>query len=450
MRRSGNRNRDLKYRLYDIDVVINKTIVFGVLAAFITAVYVAIVVGLGQTLGSSDEPNLALSIAATAIVAIGFQPVRERIQRLANRLVYGQRSTPYEALKALTQRVASSVETERVASHIAQTLADVTGAEVTRVWLALDHRLVPAASYPENGERPEALTLDGTAALPPIDDADHVVPVHHHGELLGALTLTKKRGEQVTPSDERVARDLASQTGVVLRNTRLTAELQARLDQISAQADEIRTSRQRIVATQDAERRRLERDIHDGAQQHLVALAVKLRLAKTMTEKKPDKATAMLDQLEAQMDDALSTLDELARGIYPPLLEQRGIAEALSARRDGAPMEITVEDRTASRFDPAIELATYFCCLEALQNVAKYAEARNVQISLRQQDGELRFAVTDDGRGFDPETTPKGSRLQNMADRLAALGGSLEIASKPGSGTTVTGRVPIRELEPVR
>jgi signal transduction histidine kinase len=435
----------LKYRLYDIDVVINKTIVFGLLAAFITGIYVAIVVGIGTLLGSQDEPNLALSIAATAIVAIAFSPVKERTQRLANRLVYGRRATPYEALARFTEEVVSSFETEQVAPAMAQTIVDATGAERAEVWLALDHTLVRAALRPPDGDDvPEAVALGDDMAVSSIPGADVTSPVVHNEELLGALTLTKKRGEQATALDEKLLADLSSQAGIVLRNSRLTAELRARLDQITRTAEEIRESRKRIVSAQDKARRALERDIHDGAQQHLVALAVKLNLAKTMARRKPERAGAMLAQLKDDAGDALETLDELARGIYPPVLAEHGIADAIETRAQKAPFAVAITDNTASRFDSHVEAAAYFCILEALQNVAKYANAMQANVILEDQDSALVFSVTDDGAGFDPDTTDYGTGVQGMADRLAAVGGSIDLTSAPGAGTTVTGRIPVR------
>jgi signal transduction histidine kinase len=435
----------LKYRLYDIDVVINKTIVFGFLAAFITGIYVAIVVGIGILLESSDEPNLALSIAATAIVAIAFSPVKERTQRIANRLVYGQRATPYEALHRFTEEVATSYETDKVAPATAKTIVDATGAERAEVWLALDHTLVRAASEPDAGEVPEAIALGEDMKVDSIDGADVTSPVIHNDELLGALTLTKKRGEAATPVDKKLLDDLASQAGIVLRNSRLTAELRARLDQITRTATEIRESRKRIVATQDKARRALERDIHDGAQQHLVALAVKLNLAKTMAKRKPERAGTILAQLKDDAQDALGTLDELAKGIYPPVLAEHGIARAIEGRAATAPFVVVIEDRSTSRFESHVEAATYFCILEALQNVAKYANATNATVTLTESEGALAFSVTDDGDGFDPATTDYGTGIQGMGDRLAAVSGTIDLTSAPGEGTTVTGRIPVRE-----
>ncbi|MDP8956536.1 MAG: histidine kinase, partial [Actinomycetota bacterium] len=257
----------LKYRLYDIDVVINKTVVYGALAGFITVVYVGIVVGIGTAIGQGDRPNLGLSILATAVVAVAFQPVRERVQRFANRLVYGKRATPYEVLSDFGERMASTVATEDLLPRMAEILAQGTGAARTEVWLKVGPELRRAAAFPKDEhDAPKVLPLS-PAELPVIQNTDRSVPVQHQGELLGALSVTKARGEPLTPGDAKLLDDLASQAGLVLRNVKLIEELRA--------------SRQRLVAAQDDERRRIERNIHDGAQQQLVALNVKLGLAKT-------------------------------------------------------------------------------------------------------------------------------------------------------------------------
>ena len=282
----------MKYRLYDIDVVINKTVVFGALAAFITAVYVVLVVGVGFLIGAGDRPNTALSIAATAVVAVAFQPVRERVQRFANRLVYGQRTTPYEALASFSERIAGTYATEDVLPRTARVIADGLAAERAVVWLRAGDRIHPGAAWPENGAGTPAdgasIPLVG-AAFPRSGVWTESVPVTYREQLLGAISVTKPRGDPLTPAEAGLLSDLAGQAGMVLSNVGLTADLQARLDEIARRAKELRDSRQRIVLAHDAERRRLERNIHDGAQQHLVALAVKLRLARTLLERDPAK-----------------------------------------------------------------------------------------------------------------------------------------------------------------
>ncbi len=438
----------LKYRLYDIDLVVNKAVVFGVLAGFITVVYVAIVVGVGALVGTAGQPNLALSILATAIVAVAFQPVRERVQGFANRLVYGKRATPYEVLAQFSERVAGAYSSNEILPRMAQVLAEGTGAARSDVWIRMGPDLVPTTSWPQgDGAQRRAIPVAGQL-LPAVPGVDRAVAVKHQGELLGALTINKRAGEALTPVEEKLLADLAAQAGLVLRNVRLTAELQARLEEISKQAKELRASRQRIVAAQDAERRRLERNIHDGAQQNLVALSVKLRLARNFATRNPQRAKEILRELEAETGQALDTLRDLARGIYPPLLRERGLAAALQAH--AASMEIPVEINAEGigRYASDIEAAVYFCCLEALQNAAKHASASRVQLQLHEQDGQLAFSVVDDGCGFDPDKASQGTGLRNMTDRIEAVGGRLEVRAG-SSGTSVVGRVPTRLREPV-
>jgi signal transduction histidine kinase len=425
----------LKYRLYDIDVVINKTVVFGALAAFITAVYVGIVVGIGAAIGQGSKPNLGLSILATGVVAVAFQPVRERVQRFANHLVYGVRATPYEVLSEFSSRMAGTYTAEDLPPRMAQILAEGTGSREATVWLKVGGELRAEASWPAQREAPDPLALaDGE--LPEFAGTSLSLPVHHRGELLGALTLSKHAGERLTPAEHKLASDLASQAGLVLRNVRLTEELLARLEELQA-------SRQRIVAAQDAERRKLERNIHDGAQQQLVALSVKIRLARQLGIKDPGKASELLEQTEAEVSQALEDIRDLARGIYPPLLADQGLVAALSAQARRSPVPVQVEADGIGRYPRDAEAAVYFCCLEALQNVAKYAGAASATVRLRSTDEGLAFEVSDDGAGFDMTKTSYGTGLQGIADRLAALGGVLAVRSSPGSGTAVAGTVPL-------
>jgi signal transduction histidine kinase len=430
----------LKYRLYDIDVVINKTLVYGSLAAFITAVYVAIVVGIGSLVGQGGHQNLALSIAATAVVAVGFQPVRERVQKLANRLVYGKRATPYEVLSEFSARMGGAEASEDLLPRMARILAEGTGASDALVWLKVGQELRPEARWPE-AKLPASLPMpDGS--LPELPDTTLSLPVTHRGELLGALTLVKPAGERLTPAEDKLASDLASQAGLVLRNVRLTEQLLARLE-------ELRASRQRIVSAQDQERRRLERNIHDGAQQQLVALAVRIRLARSLADKDREQAEAMLQHIDAELGQALEDLRDLARGIYPPLLADQGLVAALQAQARRAMVPLKIEADGITRYSQEAEAAVYFCVLEALQNIAKYAQASRVSVRLREEEGGLAFEVRDDGAGFDPMARGYGTGLQGMADRLAALGGEFEVRSSPGEGTTLIGRVPVRALESV-
>ncbi|HVS04723.1 MAG TPA: histidine kinase [Candidatus Dormibacteraeota bacterium] len=439
----------LKYRLYDIDLVINKSVVFGAMATFITAVYVAIVVGIGGLLGSGSRPNLALSVLATAIVAVAFQPVRERVQRLANRLVYGKRATPYEVLSQFSHRVAGTYSSEDVLPRMARVLSEGTGASRADVWIRLGDGIAPAASWP-SGDGPVSprVAISGQL-LPAVPGVSRIVPVRHQGELLGALSINKRTGELLTPIEEKLLADLAAQAGLVLQTVRLTAELQARLTEISQQAVELRASRQRIVATQDAERRRLERNIHDGAQQNLVALTVRLRLATSLAKRDPERARASVKALESDSDQALETLRALASGIYPPLLREQGLAAAIRVEVAKLPFSVTLHAGHLERYPVEVEAAVYFVCLEALQNVTKHARASRVEINLRSSIHELSFEVSDDGAGFDVAREARGSGLRNMMDRIEGMGGWLEIRSTANGGTRVRGTVPIGAMEAV-
>jgi signal transduction histidine kinase len=415
----------LKHRLYDIDVVVNKAVVYGVLAAFVTLVYVGIVVGLGALVGSRG--NVFLSIVATAAIALAFQPVRQWARHLANRLVYGKRATPYEVLSELAHGVGGNYSADDVLPRMASIVGQGTGAARAEVWLRVGPELRREAAWPAGDAHREA--LPAAEGLPAIPEVDRALPVEHRGEVLGALAVSMPRGEVMTPATDKLLHDVASQAGLVLRNVRLIEELRA--------------SRQRLVTAQDGERRRLERNIHDGAQQELVALAVQLRLAEEIASGKAPEVAEMLSRIKVAAQEALDNLRDLARGIYPPLLADKGLAVALEAQARKAPIPVEVVPNGVGRYPQEAEATAYFCVLEALQNAAKYAEASGVVVRLGEEDGHLVFSVADQGRGFDPLSTPRGAGLQNMADRVEAIGGSIEVTSTPGEGTTVTGRVPV-------
>jgi signal transduction histidine kinase len=427
----------LRFRLWNIERVISRALVYGTLAAFVTAVYVGVVAGIGALVGSTGG-NLWLSIVATGIVAVAFQPVKERVDHLANRLVYGRRATPYEVLSEMATRMSETVATGDVLSRMARVIAEGTGAARADIWLAVGDELRPAATWPDGAPpvpAPPPIPLAGLER-PSVPGATWSVPVRHHGEDLGVLTVTKPGGEWLSPTEEKLLADVGSQAGLLLRNARLTAELIARLE-------ELRASRQRVLATHDAARRRLERNLHDGAQQQLVALKVLLGLAARMAEN-GQPVTDLLRQIDAQLSEAVETLRDLARGIYPPLLAAEGLAAALRAQAPRVPFALTVDADGIGRYPQEVEAAVYFCCLEAFQNISKHAEASNVTVTLQAVDGELQFRVVDDGRGFDPAHAPRGSGLENMLDRIDALEGSLTIRSAPGAGATLVGRIPIR------
>ncbi len=434
----------LKYHLYGIDVVISKTIVYGSLAAFITVAYVVIVAGIGSLAGSGSRPNPGLSILATAVVAVAFQPLRERMRRVANRVVYGKRATPYEALSDFAGQIGGTYATDNVLPRMAKILAEATGAGRADVWLRAGPQLGVGASWPPDAPRPGPVALasgdrgrDG-GGTPRAAGADRLTLVRHQGEVLGALSVSKRPGEQLTPAEDKLIGDLAAQVGLILRNVGLAEQLSERL------AD-LRASRLRIVTAQDDQRRRIERDIHDGAQQQLLSIASGLAVAESLAGRDEEQERALVAQLKADTHDALQTLRDLARGIYPPVLADQGLARAVSAHAGKAPLPVIVDADGVGRYPADIETAVYFCCAEAVQNAARHAPESTVRIRLRGSAGEISFAVEDDGPGFDRSGAGGGggAGLQHMADRLAALGGSLQVDAYPGSGTTVTGRIPV-------
>jgi signal transduction histidine kinase len=376
-------------------------------------------------------------VAVGAIVALLFQPVRRRLQRLANRLVYGKRATPYEVLSQFSKRVSEMYASDELPIRMAQVLAEGTAADSATVWLRVGHELRRAASWPAGAGGPSTLPLS-TDELPPIAEVAEAVAVRYQGELLGALAVSKR--QPMTATESRLLADLSREAGLVLKNTRLTAELVQRLDELQA-------SRIRLVSAQDTERRRLERNLHDGAQQNLVALKLKIALMKKLASTDPQRAQATLDELTKDANEAIETLRELARGLYPPILAQDGLLAAIEAQARRTPVPVDVTGGPLPRYSPETEAGVYFCVLEALQNMVKHANATKATVSIEQRDGRLVFSVTDDGHGLDPERARSGSGMQNMRDRIEVLGGMLQVESAPGAGTRVTGSIPVAAAE---
>jgi len=414
----------LRHRLWDLDVVLKKALVAAILVVLITIASLVALVVAGAILVDpvSESPTLAL-VTGLAIGALAW-PLLRLARRIADRLVYGGRATPYEVLTEFSERMAESYSTEDVLPRMASILGAGTGAEAVTIWLLVGGEFRPVAGWPGDIRPDEPQPSAAAADLDP-----GTFDVRHQGELLGAITVRMPANDPMNPSKERLIRDLASQAGLVLRNVRLIEEL--------------RQSRRRIVTAVDEGRRQLERNIHDGAQQQLVALAVKLRLADVVLDKDPAKAHAFLGELREETNDALENLRDLARGIYPPLLADEGLAPALEAQARRSPVPVRVSRDGIGRYPQDVEATVYFCVLEALQNVTKYANASGVDIDIRQRDGALTFEIRDDGIGFDPATAPRGTGLLGMADRVEAVGGTLHVRSAPGDGTTVSGTLPI-------
>jgi signal transduction histidine kinase len=403
----------LRYHLWDLDVVIKKALVFALVAGGLTVVSLgivlllpALVVGTGLT--ATEREVFVVGVAIGTL----FGPLRRLARRLADRIVYHTRATPYEVLTEFSGRVGSTYATDDVLPRMAQVLARGAGAASARVLLSV------------HGERRVAASFGETA-----NGSDFEVTVTHQGEELGALAVTMPANDPIDPAREKLVHDLAAQAGPVLRNVALIEDLRA--------------SRQRLVAAQDDERRKIERNLHDGAQQQLVALAVQLRLLEQSAGKDPERDRELAARLGSQANAALEDLRELARGIFPPLLADKGLGAALEAQSRKAAVPTTVDADGVGRYPQEIESAVYFCVLEALNNVAKYAGATRATITLAQAGGHLTFEVDDDGAGFEVDRARGGTGIRGMADRLDAIGGSLTIRSVPGEGSAVGGRVAV-------
>jgi signal transduction histidine kinase len=422
----------LKHGLYEIDVIINRAIRYGLLSAVLTAMYVGMVVGIGTLAGYAGGP--LLTAAAALAIAVLFQPLRSRAQLVANRVVYGQRATPYQVLADFAEDMAGQLDADAALDRMSSVLAGATGAVRVEVWVRVGQQLRPRVTWPHGSTPPAAVPLTDGDSLPEFA-ATRAIAVRHGDELLGAITIEKPRDEPVSAAEDKLLAHLASQAGLVLRNVRLTAELQATID-------DLRASRRRLVSAQDEERQRIERNLHDGAQQQLVALMIHLTVLDDAADD-PGEVRELTGQLRDGLQAALEDLRALARGIYPPLLADQGLGAAGRAQAARAPLPVLVETDGISRYRRDAEATAYFCILEALQNVAKYARASRATVALSCPDGHLKFTVTDDGDGFDTTKPTPGTGLQGMADRLAAVGGTFRIRSAPGLGTTISGRLPV-------
>ena len=418
-----------KYRLYDIDVVIRKTIVYGGLAAFITVVYIVIVAGIGSLgsgfLQAGARPNLGLSILATAVVAVAFQPVRERVQRLADRLVFGRRLSGYELISQLGARLEASPGPE-----------DVAGTVAFSVQAGLDARWV-RVSLGRHSERPVA----GAGIDPSAPDGPVLhVPLVHGPDVLGALDCGPKTEGRYSDKDAEFLATLGRQAALAIRNSQLTTELSRRFDELAE-------SRARLVHAEAAGRRQLERDIHDGVQQELVAVLARLGLARNQLRRDKELAETTLKNVLTDGQRALESLQELVRGIHPPVLTDRGLLEAVRERAARLPIAAEVRSDGLppdARFGPDTEAAAYFFICEALGNVLKHARAARAMVRLRADNGRLAVEVRDDGRGFTTQDTTQ-SGLRGLRDRIEALGGQMDIASTAGQGTTVSAWLPTGE-----
>jgi len=447
-----------------VDRLLTHAVSAAGLTAVVVVVYLVAVVGLGRVPSDGERSVLVLSMLAAAVSALLYPLARDRLTVAADRLVYGEPQDPTQALDTFGSRMTRALPMEELLLQLAELAKKHFGLRSSEVWTGVDGRLARAASVPDAGagsirlgssELP-VVTRAGVAGrgwaavwLPQVlegrgDGPLRIAPMTHSGQLFGLLVLERREGDDdFSPEDDRVLTELARQVGLALQNSELDNALKATLEEVQRKNVELQESRARVVASGDAERRKIERNLHDGAQQHLVALAVKLRLIQRVAESDPAQAMAMIEDARS---DVLATVEEvraLAHGIYPPLLMDRGLPEALQAAAGRAALPTVVVADDVGRYRQDVEAAVYFCCLEALQNAGKHAgDDAAATIEVAAEDGDLRFEVRDDGAGFDLAGGVRGHGFVNMADRLGAIGGTVEVWSAPGQGTRITGRIP--------
>ncbi len=412
-----------RYRLHDLDVFVSRAAVAAVLAMLFTAAYLGLVVGVGEVVGRGGDSTIVPLVAA-GVVAVAFDPVRRRVRRLVERLLWGRPTDPHQVLSELAAGLRSASSPEQVLDDVAGLVVEVTGAE--RVEIAVD---LYGESRPAAGRG----TVRRTAPL-------FTVAVTHEAEHLGAVSVWGRSLSDLAPGSRELVDDLAATLGVVLRNVRLTAELRH-------QIDELRRSRERLVTVHDEARRELERDLHDGAQAQLIAVRIRLGLAARLAARRPDPELAeALAEIGFELDEAVVALRCLGRGLHPPALDSGGIVAALTAAARSFPLDIVVDGDEIGRYEPTVEAAVYFTCLEAIQNAARHGGAGRVSVRLGDGDGRLRFWVEDDGKGFDPNRVVDRSGLDNIEDRIGSLAGTVSVDACLGRGVTVVGEVPAQPV----
>jgi len=410
-----------------------------------------------------DRPNILLGALVAAILVIAV--ATSAASALARRR---KETASLSAIDFVRSSFASQlnrgVPMDELLLQMVEALRDGFKLDAAEVWLCEAGALRLAAAEPTTARSPIPITpAEETIAtnarvssaawakvwLPALLDRRNgttlrVGPVSHSGQLFGLVVAERARkGDSLAAEVDETLQEVARELGVALNKARLDSSLQDSLERLRRQAVELQASRGRLVAAADAERRRIERNLHDGAQQHLVALAVKVRLLEQLAERNPERARSLMTQLQDDVRSAIEELRSLAHGIYPPLLSSAGLGVAMSAACRRAPIPASLEADGVGRYAPEIEAAVYFCCLEALQNVAKYAgAAASARVRIWEDAGGLLFEICDDGAGFEPDRNAEGAGLTNMRDRIGAVGGTLRVESD-GGGTRIRGVVPL-------
>ena len=416
-------------------------------AATVVVVFVVVVVGGGTLLGATESPSIALSVLATALVALVIEPVRSRCERLAARLVHRPAQSPYEVLAQFSREVGSE-SPEQMPAVVARMLVQGLGVAWAQVWVLVHGQPTLMATYPPGAEGdtdpPAPYDAGQNGGGGDAGDAGDVrsVTVVNAGRALGVLRVGSRPHRALTVVEERLLAGLAAQVGLVLQTAQLRAELAARLDDLTIQEDQLRRTRDQLVAAQDQERRRLERDIHDGAQQQLVALAINLKLARTLWSADHAQAVTVVEEQLPAVSEAIRTLTDLSQGLVPQALAAGGVGSALRSSTKDNPVPVHVaETPTPCRLPDDVEAALYFCALEAIQNATKHADATRIDVQLSGTTTGLTLTVADDGKGL-TSGAGTGTGMTSMRDRATAVGGVLEVRSRRSRGTEVIVTVP--------
>jgi signal transduction histidine kinase len=431
----------LRYRLWEIDLIIKRTLVYGTLTLSVIAIYVLVVVGLGTLIETPG--NVLLSLLATGLIAVLFQPLRERLQRGVNHLVYGQRDDPYAVLSHLGSRLEVTLAPEKVLSTIVETIAQA---------LKLPYVAIALCSPPEafHGTATAARTAETLAHIasdePAIAAASGTpspeslrMPLVYQGETIGYLLFAARLGDTFGKADTRLLTDLARQAGVAVYAVRLTAHLQ-RL------TERLQESRERLVTTREEERRRLRRDLHDGLGPALASLTFKVDAACNVLAQDHEKADHLLKSVRQQAQEAIADIRRLVYDLRPPALDELGLLVALreqAAQFQHHGLAVTVDAPSALPPLPAaVEVAAYRIAQEALTNVARHAGARHCLLQLVIDAQAVQLAITDDGSGI-PSERHLGVGLQAMHERASELGGTCTITQGDSRGTVVRAMLPL-------
>lgn len=406
--------------------------VYRALWLLIAVGYVATAAALGLVAGQHLPVGAVVLLVAAA--ALLFQPAQRRLERLADRWVFGARLDGYEVLTRFGAMLETSPGPADLLPRLAAAIRDGLGLQWARVRLDLT---------PVGGSLPTV----GAAGLEPGDAPEpaFIVALIHGGTTLGRIECGDRRDGPLLEEDRRLLANLAGQAAAAAHNLHLTAELSDRLDLIRRQATELTASRARVAQTQDAERQRIQRDLHDGVQQDLVALTANLALARERLRRGDPRADESLAELQRDMGGLLGQLRDFAHAIHPPVLADQGLLEAIEAQAARLPLEVVIKadpGLRGVRYPPQVEAATWYVVSEALTNAVKHARAHRVLIALAQPDGHLAVEVRDDGCGFD-QAAVRGLGLASLADRISIVDGALRIDSSPGRGTTLRAEVPL-------